>query len=217
MPELNLNELKWQKVTDKNAEAWLFDENEDRLQAESCFLKIFSLMLSPSDKTVRQKYQAQLAGQVLTACQDESIDYAKNQKPPEESSEKKWNGLVEKSFKYVTKPIVKAIEDAGGIRILSMSTTSSVDDEICFENYKEGCVAGDVLHVMWQLNQWELNSSVNRAVFIVGNLKKRIVAGRKNNLKAWSKFKSVSHFWCAYTLVSSILNNGEAIFPTSKI
>jgi len=217
MPVLNLDELKWQKVTDKNAEDWLVDEDENGLLALSCFLKIFSLMLSPDDEIVRQKCQAQLAGQVLTACQDETIDYGKKKKPPAGVSGGEWKGLIGKSFKYVTKPIIKAIDDAGGIRILSLSTTSSGNDEIYSENYKEGCVAGDVLRVMWLLNEGELVSSVNRAVFIVGNLKNKIVAGKKNNLKAWSKFKSVSHFWCAYTLVSSMLNEGEPIFPSSKI
>jgi len=207
MPILNLDELEWQKVSNNNAEDWVFDENQNSLLSQSCFFKIFSIMLCPDEQVLCQQYQAQFAGEYLKYGEDAIGQEVEKFKKPKEISKGEWSCILNDVFQHVSKPLLNSIEDAGGIRALSSFRESSIFDKKFLKRVKQGLLAGDILNLIYHLKLGGLDASVNRAVYIIGNTKTWNYVTRSECMKTWGNFKSVSHFWSAWNLLNGFNDN----------
>ncbi|MCH7498753.1 MAG: hypothetical protein IH886_01890 [Nitrospinae bacterium] len=206
MPTIDLDELEWQKVSNQNAEEWVFDENQNSLLFQSCFLKIFSIMLSPDDQVIRQQYQAQFAGQLLSYGEDAVRQEAGKIEKPKEISKGEWSCLIKDVFQNISKPILDSIRDAGGVKTWSSFRETSLFDKNFIKRVKEGVFAGDILNLILLLKRNGHEASVNRAVYILGNTEPWKRVPRSEGMRMWGNFKSVSHFWTAWGLLNAVTN-----------
>jgi hypothetical protein len=158
------------------------------------YVELMAVMAYPSNKEMRGRFKATYAAKNIA-------------KPPELKSHdglspeefEKWKAEV---LEVTSRDLTRIYMLSGGVGAICDSPDYQTMMTQHYDSYKEGFIAGKLLTYIMAMYNSEVTggASVNKAVFIAEHYTK---CSQSYIRRAWSKFKSVSHFWAALNLWES--------------